>query len=126
MLMIATAGGMTLIYLLQNHQSWFNDRVRRSPGMALAIVAVACSVPLLAMSVYLWRFGHQVTEVRRFPLPGSAVLRDTPVVTDLAAERRGRMFQALAVLLAAAAIAMAVVFIRLASTFDVPGGATGS
>lgn len=59
-------------------------------------------------AAYCWRLGGRMVKSRRFPPPGVPVIRDTPVLHDLDAERRGRRLQMCAVFLVAATCALTV------------------
>ena len=79
--------------------AWLGDTPSESRtrfGIVLAAMAALGCVPLLGLAVYLWIFGNRVIRAQRFPLPGSFVVRDTPVLRDRAAIRRGRVFEAFA------------------------------
>lgn len=57
-------------------------------------------VAVIALAIHLWNLGSRVRAVRQFPLPRARALRDTVVMRDAAAVRRGRVIQAFAVALA--------------------------
>ncbi len=86
------------------------DRIK----LALGVLAILMAVPLYGVAVYLWRVGGAVTGAQRFPPPGCAVVRDTPVLVGPGALRRGRTFRAFAVVLVVAATVMAAAFWRVA------------
>jgi hypothetical protein len=72
----------------------------------LPLSALVLLLPVLLAALYFWRFGARVVASRRFPPPGSTVIRDTPVLAEGAAVSRGRLVQALAAMLAFSALAI--------------------
>lgn len=81
-------------------------------GMIVISIGVA---PIALFAIYLFVFGARVIRARRFPLPGQAVTRDTPIREGRAAIARARLLQTLAALLLLAALALPVIFARLLS-----------
>jgi hypothetical protein len=86
-------------------------------GIVLAVMAVLGCAPLLGLAVFLALFGNRVIRDQRFPPPGSLVVRDTPVLRDSAAIRRGRLFEAFAAAFALAALGLLFALWRLWSLF---------
>lgn len=82
--------------------------LRNQLEMMIAGLA-ALALPILVACVYLWRFARRVVDTRRFPPPGTAVTRDTPVIAGPAAHLRGRFLEGLAVVTAVAAVGAPVV-----------------
>ena len=83
----------------QDLDAWLADSPSESRirfGIVLTTMAVLQCVPLLGLAVYLWILGRRVVRAHRFPLPGSLVIRDTPVLLDRDADRRGRILEAVA------------------------------
>lgn len=88
---------------------------RRSLAGGLRWVAVLASLPIAVFAVYLLWLGRRITRTLRFPPPGLAVLRDTPILEGTRARARGILVQALAVVLFAAALLLTLVTFRLAA-----------
>jgi len=86
------------------------DRIK----LALIVLAILMAVPLYGVAIYLWRFGGVVMGAQRFPPPGCAVVRDTPILVGPDALRRGRTFRTFAVVLVVAATVIAVALWRVA------------
>lgn len=114
-----------LVLVLKDYRSvlleWLVSRPELWPvriKIVAIVLAVLSVVPLYGISVYLWRFGGVVTEARRFPPPGSAVVRDTRILMGRDALRRGRTSRAMAVLLAVAATALAIALWWVAVAFE--------
>jgi hypothetical protein len=126
-LVVTLAGaliGAVLIMVFAQYRTelgaWLGDSPserRARLGIALAVMAALGCAPLLGLAVYLGFFGSRVIRARRFPPPGSLVVRDTPVLRDRAAIRRGRIFEALAAAFAAAALGLLFALWRLWSLF---------
>jgi len=90
------------------------EHLRRSGDGALRLFKVLGIVSLaipLGASVYLFRLGRRIQLTEQVPLPGTKVIRDTPVVSGPAARRLGTTIVALSV---AAALLVAVVAVRFA------------
>lgn len=119
-IVLGTVAGCVFILLFKHYGPALQDWITQDPDKLAArvqsglLIAVALvSVPLLAFAAYLWRFGSRIARAERFPPPGYAVLRDTPVLRGRPARRRGRLAQALAGFLAFMACALPIVFWRL-------------
>ena len=100
--------------------AWLGDtppETRKRFGIVLAVMGALGGALLLGLAVYLWFFGRRVIRAQRFPLAGSLVVRDTPVLRDRAAIRRGRLFEALAVAFFVAALGYLFALWRLWSLF---------
>jgi hypothetical protein len=78
---------------------------------------------VLAAAAWLWRLGARIVRSNRVPPAGVRVVRDTPVLSGDEARRRGRLLQALAVMLVAIAGLMAVVLWRLLILIGTSAGA---
>ena len=83
------------------------DRVTNKINSLLVVFAVF-ALPALIAAVYLWRVGRSSAINSRYPPPGVAVIRDTPVVRGSKARTQGRLIQFLSLLLAAVAVGMPV------------------
>jgi len=86
------------------------DRIK----LALIVLAILMAVPLYGVAIYLWRFGGVVMGAQRFPPPGCAVVRDTPILVGPEALRRSRSIRTFAVVLVVAATVIAVALWRVA------------
>ena len=67
--------------------------------VTLPIVLLLAVTPMLVLAVYLFRIGQRIVIARRFPPPGMALSRDTPILEGRAAVWRGRLLQIIAVIL---------------------------
>lgn len=85
-------------------------------GVALVSIGVA---PVALYAIYMLVFGARVIRARRFPLPGQAVVRDTPIREGRAAVARGRLLQILAALLLLASLALPLIFARLLNSLAI-------
>ena len=81
------------------------------------LAGIILSAPLIAFAVYFWTLGANVLRSHEFPPPGYSVARDTPIVKDRAAIRRGRALQALALCLAAACVLLLMLLWELGGAF---------
>lgn len=115
MIGVATTVGALLIVAFDSYrpdlEEWFleaPERLSEKLNWMLAALAVL-SLPLLFGAAHLWRLGQSVMEAGRFPPPGVAVVRDTPVITGAKAVLRGRFFKFAALILAACAVAVPTV-----------------
>ena len=77
---------------------------------AVFLAGLVIVLPILAFSAYLFMVGHRIARAARYPAPGHAVVRDTPVVTGRRAIVRGRSLQGLSALLALCSLAIPVTF----------------
>jgi hypothetical protein len=106
----ATAAGIpALVYF----QGWLagvsqlsSPEAQRRILSVFAWLAGVSAVTVFALGAYLWHFGSRVRAAGRFPLPGSRVIRDTVVLRDAAAVRRGRIVQATGVVLIVCALGL--------------------
>ncbi len=89
--------------------------ILESPRIGVIAMAVG-ALPIVLFAIYLFVVGARVVRAERFPLPGQAVGRDTPIREGRAAIVHGRVLQALAVLLALAAAALPVILARVLDT----------
>jgi hypothetical protein len=95
----------------------FDNRVR-VVGIGLAF---AFNGPTLLFSLYLWRLGARIVRSARYPLPDMRMFHDTVVMQGDAARRRGRMFQAMSLFLAVAAVALGGLLWRLVNLLQSGG-----
>jgi hypothetical protein len=84
--------------------------------LAIGVAAVLLAAPLVGFAAYLWLLGAKVLRAQRFPPPGLAVVRDTPVVIGPAAVTRGHVMQVVAVCLGVSAAVLCLFFWRLIGT----------
>jgi hypothetical protein len=82
------------------------------PGVFLILVAILCLL-VIGLGILVWRMGAQVRAAARFPPPGQRVIRDTPILQGVAATRRGRLLQGLAVVLCLCALGLGIFTWRL-------------
>lgn len=106
---------------------WFAKLERLPAELALSHLqglfvwfAGAGGIPLFAFAAYLWHFGSRVRALRRFPLPGSRVIRDTVILCEEAAVRRGRIIQVFGFTLALCGAAFLFFCWRLYRTLGLP------
>ena len=106
---ITLAGASAVIAFEAYRETWLgwvaDDRTGRRARGVLVVIGLGAS-PLLAWSVWIWRFGRRVVRDGRHPPAEARVARDTPIVIGDAARRCGRLFQALAVLLGSTTLAL--------------------
>jgi len=92
------------------------EHLRRSGDDALrlfkVIGIVSMAVPLGAC-LYLFRLGRRILISEQVPLPGTKVIRDTPVVSGPAARRLGTAIVVLSVVATLLVVVVAVRFARL-------------
>jgi len=119
-----TCAAAFVIGLLGRSRDALADWVRADAGrsaqrieLILVVFALLLSAPLVAMAAYLTSLGGRAVRAREFPPPGFRVIRDTPIINGDDAVSRGRWLQGAAVILTAAAVAMGLLFWRLAALF---------
>jgi hypothetical protein len=84
-------------------------------GRTLMGIAAALTTPLVLLAAWLhWR-GGRVLAARRFPPPGSRVMRDTPILEGRDALARGQLLRVIAAMLAGGALLIGVMLWRLAA-----------
>ena len=71
--------------------------------IVLFIATLVFMSPVLGAGIYLLLLGNRTVRAQRFPPPGHAVARDTPVLEGWQGVRRGRVIQLLALFLLCAA-----------------------
>jgi hypothetical protein len=114
--------GAALIVAFQQYRpeldAWLSGiwpESRRRFGIVLAVMAMLACAPLFGLAIYLWFLGGRVIRAQRFPLPGTPVVRDTPVLRERAAILRGRVMRAFAAAFAFAALGMLFALWRLST-----------
>jgi hypothetical protein len=122
LILIGALIGSSLIVAFERYRAAVQEWLVAEPAevsqrlqLTLALGGAALLLPLLAVSVYLWRFGARVVSAGQFPPPDVKVVRDTQIAVGRAAALRGRGLQALAVGLAVAAIVLCGMLWRLAA-----------
>jgi hypothetical protein len=90
------------------------DRV----GLVVAVSMVVSLGPLLGFAASIWAVGGRAVRSREFPPPGLRVIRDTRVITDDAAVRRGHVLRLLAVSCALAGVGVGVFLWHLQSLIN--------
>ena len=88
-------------YLAQSHGS---EAFRR-----LAVTMAVFGAATCALAFWLFRRGLRIRRLERMPLPGTFVLRDTPVRRGTAARRAGVLIMACAILIAGAGLGLALI-----------------
>ena len=92
-------------YFHDDFQFWLEkniDFLLENPVVVFVATLVFVS-PVLAAGTYLLLLGIRTVRAQRFPPPGYAVARDTPVLEGWQGVRRGRVIQLLSLLLLCAA-----------------------
>jgi hypothetical protein len=82
--------------------------------IVLVLLAATADLPLVLGAAYFWRLGSLTIATGRFPPPGTAVLRATPVLTGEAALRRGRAARLCALGLLLCSMALVGILVGLA------------
>lgn len=114
---VAVAAFLLILAGLPTAVGWGPDRVAehllKRPILWPIGGGVAVAPPLF-LSIYLYVYGAQICRAERFPKPGQAVIRDTPVLTGAKAVRRGRIIQALAMALFLTSVSVPMLLWKLA------------
>jgi hypothetical protein len=109
--------GLALIRLFESQrpalETWIADDFENRVRLVGLGLAFAFSGPTLLFSLYLWQLGARIVRGARYPPPDMRVIRDTVVMHGDAARRRGRVFQAMSVFFAVAAVAGGMLVWRL-------------
>lgn len=98
---------------------WILAEPERSAGrivLVLMVAAALLAVPLLVAATLMWRFAERINRAERFPPPGTAVVRDTEVLTGAPARRRALVLKAFSVFFAIAAVVVPVSMWRIAQS----------
>ncbi len=110
-------------YFQVDVQSWLERNINylaQHPVVVFLVVLTLVS-PLVAAGLYLLLLGKRVVQAQRFPPPGYAVVRDTPVLQGTPAIRRGRMVQVASLLVVVGAVAIPLIFTLLFGTLGNAG-----
>jgi hypothetical protein len=128
-LRVAALVGVILIFVLGAVlwvmlQRWLTElkQVPASAAQAQLLTAFAWAfgsvcVAVIWLATSLWRSGIAIRRAAQWPLPGSRVVRDTPVLRGEAAVARGRLMQVSGVVLFLCAACIAVVAWRVYYAF---------
>ncbi len=84
-----------------------------SASTALLLAAAIAGLPMLAAAAWLWAYGGRIARAEMYPTPGGALFRDTRVLAGSSAVRRGRLLQAMAVVLWTAGVVLLAALWRL-------------
>ena len=118
-LAVAIVGGVllqvTLGRRLEEHAGVAGPQERAAVVRALVVGVTTVGGLLLVTGGSLWRTGMRTRASRVFPPPGVRVVRDTVVLRDVAAARRGLTMQLLAVALVLCVACLAVMTWSLVS-----------
>lgn len=74
---------------------------------------LAVSILVATLGAYVWQLGKKIRHARRFPPPGTGVIRDTVVLTGEQARQRGRIAQFLGATLVVLSFALVLTMWRL-------------
>ena len=105
LLCIATIIGACFIlaieFFREDIQQWLQRNLDYllENSIIVFFVSLALMVPILVGEIYLLLLGNRTVRAKRFPPPGYPVVRDTPVLEGAPGLRRGRVMQALSLLL---------------------------
>lgn len=89
------------------------------PAKALAIIKIVLLVTILIpalLTIYIIRIAVKTIRQRQFPPEGTRVLRDTPMLYDSDAVKRGSILFVLAVLILDACVFAAIIVVKLIGT----------
>jgi len=121
LVIVGTLAGLLLILGFQRYRASLREWIGSDPRhaadritLALVILAVLLSAPVLAFAVYLWTYGAAILRAQQCPPPGYRVIRDTPVLMGRTARVRGHVFRVLAVCLGAVSLVLWCLLWRLA------------
>ena len=119
-LLACTLGGAALLSALPAIERWLTtgaSNPKQDLAIALVLIALLVSLPLLVFAVRVWLRGARVRRQLCFPLDGDRVIQDTPVLRGRSALVRARILQGLAIALAASAFYFSVAMWRFANLF---------
>ncbi len=108
----AAVGAILLLWFehsLPGIRAWATERsdlTAKRARLLLVVIGASLIGPLLAFSVYLWFLGRRIAIAQRYPLPSMKLIQDMKIVCGPAAEKRGRLMKAMALLLASSAIGL--------------------
>ena len=98
-LLINTAGAV-LIWLVTRQIDRLVDLTGlEHAALIICLAMILVSLGILPTALYLYTTGRRIRQAERFPPPGMAVIRNTPVITGPPARRRGTILMILAVIL---------------------------
>lgn len=110
LLAVAAVLGIVAVLVFVDSRQAIEDWIARQldqpggiGGMLLAVTVLAI-LPVVAAGIYLFVLGSRSVTAQRFPPPGFSAVRDVQVYEGLAARRRARVVQALAVILVLTAL----------------------
>ncbi len=113
--------GVALILAAQKYQPLLESWILSDPSASgerltfvLRVFAVVMPLPLIGMSVYLWRMGTKTVAAARFPAPGTRLIRARRVLVGSKAIAVGRVHRMLALTLAGASVALGGIFLFMA------------
>lgn len=111
--------GMCVMVLLERNQTrmaeWFvanRATISDKTGLVAAVTS-ALFAPFFAVAIYIFLIGRRIVDTRRYPPPGHSVIRDTKIMQGRAAVTRGRLLQALSIMLTVAVTVAILLFIIL-------------
>lgn len=116
----STAFGTAGVLALARHRGAIEVWLIAAPGnlaLALQLLALATLLPTLGLAGYIWVYARRVLRGQRFPPPGAAVTRPTPIRTHGDARRMAQRLRLLATLLIVTGAGLALTLWQLASTF---------
>ena len=102
---IATIIGAGLIlafeFFREDIQQWLERNIDYllENSIIVFFFSLALIAPILVGETYLLLLGNRTVRAKRFPPPGYAVVRNTPILEGARGLRRGRIIQALSLLL---------------------------
>jgi hypothetical protein len=112
---VAALIGVAGVLLLEHYRPKLEQLLEDNAHVLLAhpeMVAAALlglMLPVYVAAIYLWRHGTVIVASERFPPPGQPVVRDTVIVSGRMAVYRGRIIQALALVLLLAGLSLPAV-----------------
>jgi len=80
-----------------------------SPIQFLVVALFVVMLPMVGISIWVFREGSKMVRTQRIPYPGQKVIKDTPVIEGPEAVKRGRAIQFIAV--AMGTISLAIPFV---------------
>ncbi|MFA7404798.1 MAG: hypothetical protein WC007_12440 [Pelobacteraceae bacterium] len=87
---IMTIFGIVIIeFGLPRLKAYLHNLPPKDALQVLNIVLSLCFLSLIPWAIYFYRLGHKIIDSNLFPPPGIKVVRDTKILTGLAARRRG-------------------------------------
>jgi hypothetical protein len=108
---VATAGVLLLEHYRPKLERLLEDKadfLLAHPEM-IAAAFLVLMLPMYAGMFYLWRLGTATVAAERFPPPGKPVVRDTVILSGHIAVYRGRIIQALVLVLLLAGLSLPAV-----------------